>query len=53
MYFYGVFQTDVLIKFFIPFRPAKAITRKSFVPTKWDPGITEEGYRLARMKLFT
>ena len=28
MYINGFFQTDVLVKFFIPFRPAKAITRK-------------------------
>ena len=53
MYFYGYFQTDVLINFFIPLRRAEAITWKNFVPPKRDPGSTKEGSRLAGMKLFT
>ena len=32
MYFYGYFQTDVLINFFIPLRRAEAITWQNFVP---------------------
>ena len=32
MYFYGYFQTDVLIFFFIPLRRAEAITSENFVP---------------------
>ena len=53
MYVYGYFQTDVLINFFIPLRRAEAITWKSFVPAKPDPGSKKEGSRLAGMKLFT
>ena len=53
MYFYGYFQTDVLINFFIPLGWPEAITSKNFVPTKRDPGSTKEGSRLAGMKLFT
>ena len=53
MYFYGYFQTDVLINFFIPLRRAEAITWENFVPAKRDPGSTIEGSRLAGMKLFT
>ena len=53
MYFYGYFQTDVLINFFIPLRWAEAITWGNFVPARRDPGSTIEGSRLAEMKLFT
>ena len=53
MYFYGCFQIDVLINFFIPLRRAEAITWENFVPEKRDPGSTKEGSRLAGMKLFT
>ena len=53
MYFYGHFQTDVLINFFIPLRRAEAITWKNFVLAKRDPGSTKEASRLGGMKLFT
>ena len=53
MYFYGYFQSDVLINFFIPLRQAETITWENFVPAKWDLGSTVEGSRLAGMKLFT
>ena len=53
MYFYGFFQTDVLINIFIPLRQAEAVTWENFVPGKRHPGSTKEGYRLAEMKLFT
>ena len=53
MYFYGFFQTDVLINFFILLKRPEAITRENFVPAKRDPDITKEGSRLAGMKLFT
>ena len=53
MYFYGYFQTDVLINLFIPLRQAEAITWGNFVPAKRDPGCAKEGSRLAGMKLFT
>ena len=53
MYFFGFFQTDVLVNLFIPLRRAQAITWESFVPEKRDPGSTTEGSRLAGMKLFT
>ena len=53
MYFYGYFQTDAVINFFIPIRRAEAITWKNFVPAKRDPGSTKEGSRLAGMKRFT
>ena len=52
MYFYGYFQTDMLINFFIPLRRAEAITWENFVPGKRDPGSTKEGSRLAGMKFF-
>ena len=48
MYFYRYF----LINFLIPVRRAEAITWESFVPTKQDPGSTEEGSRLAGMTQF-
>ena len=49
MYFYGFFQTDLLINFFIPLTRAEAITWENFVPAKiWDSGSTKEGSRLAR-----
>ena len=52
MYIYGFFQTDVLIKFFIPFRPAKAIARKNFnwwriYNTAGIPGKTGQNFILA------
>ena len=53
MYFYGFFQADVLINFYIPLRRAEAITWEHFVLAKRDPGRTKEGSRLAGMKLFT
>ena len=53
MYFYGYFQTGVLINFFIPLRRAEAITWENFVPAKRDPGSTKEGSRIAGMKIFT
>ena len=53
MYFYGYFQTDVLINFFIPLKWAEAITWENFVPAKRDPGSTIEGSCLGGMKLFT
>ena len=53
MYFYGFFQTDVLINFFIPLGRAEAITCENFVPAKRDIGSTKEGSRFAGMKLFT
>ena len=53
MYFYGFFQIDVLINFFISHRRAEAITLENFVPAKWDRGSTKEGFRLVRMKLLT
>ena len=52
MDFFGHFQTDVLINFFIA-RHAEAITWENFVPAKRDPSSTKEESRLARMKLFT
>ena len=53
MYFYGYFQTDALINFFIPLKWAEAITWENLVLAKRDPGSIKEGSRLARMKLFT
>ena len=53
MYFYGFFQTDVLLNFFIPLRRAEAITWENFVLGKGDPGSTIEGSRLAGTKLLT
>ena len=53
MYFYGFFQTDVLINFFISLRWAEAITWENFVPTKRDPGSTIEESHLSGMILFT
>ena len=52
MYFYEYFQTDVLINFFIPLRPAEAIPWGNFILAKQDPGSTKQGSRLAGMKLF-
>ena len=46
MYFYGHFQTHVLINFFIRLRRAKVITWENFVPAKRDPGSTKKGFRL-------
>ena len=53
MYFFGFFQSDELIKFFILLRQAIAITWENFVPAKRDPGSTKVGPRFAGMKLFT
>ena len=53
MYFYGFFQTDVLINFFIPLRQAESITWENFGPGKRDLDSTKEGSHLARIKLFT
>ena len=53
MYFYAIFQTDMLINFFIPLGRIKAITWKNFVPEKRDLGNTKEESRFAGMKLFT
>ena len=53
MYFYGYFETDVLISFFVLTRWAEMITWENFIPAiKWDPGNTKEGSCLVRMKLF-
>ena len=49
MYFYGYFQTN----FFIPLRRVEVIAWEILVPAKWDLGSTNEGSRLAGMKLFT
>ena len=43
MYLSRLFQTDVLISFFIPLRRAEAITWQNFVAAKRDPGSTVEG----------
>ena len=51
MYFYGYFQTDVLINFFILLRQAEVITWENFVLAMQDFGSTKEGSCLARMKL--
>ena len=53
MDFYGFFQTDVLITFFIPLRRTEAITWENFVPGKRDRSSAKEGSHLARMKFFT
>ena len=53
MYFFGFFQTVVLINFFVPLRRAEAITWENFLPVKRDPGSTKKGSRIAGMKLFT
>ena len=53
MYFYGFFQTDVLINFFISLRWDEGITWENFVPAKRDVGSTKEGSRLPGMKIFT
>ena len=53
MCFYGFFQADMLINFFIPLRRAKAITWENFVPAKRDPGSTKDGSRLVEIKFFT
>ena len=52
MYFFGIFQIDVLINFFIPLNRAEAITWENLVPAKRDLGIKKEGSRLAGMKPF-
>ena len=51
MYFYGLFQTDVLLHFFISLRQAEVIAWENFVRAKRGPGITKEGSCLAGMKL--
>ena len=43
MFFYGFFQNDVLIKFFIGLWRAEAITWGNFVPKKWDPWNKKRG----------
>ena len=53
MYFCGLFQTDVLINFFLPLRRTEVITWENLVPAKRNPGSTKEGSRLAGMKIFT
>ena len=53
MYFYGFFQIDLLINFFIPLRWAKSVTWKNFVLAKRDPGSTKEGFHLVKMNRFT
>ena len=45
MYFDGFFQTDGLSNFYITLRRAEAITWENFVPSKWDPGTTKEGWK--------
>ena len=53
MHFYGYFETDALINFFILTRQAEMITWENFIPAiKWDPGNTKEGSYLAGMKHF-
>ena len=52
MHFYGIFQTDVLIVFFISLNRAEAITWENLVPAKRDLGIKKGISRLVRMKLF-
>ena len=42
MYFYGFFQIDVLINFFISLRWDEAITYEILVPAKRDPGPRKE-----------
>ena len=49
MYFFGFFQTDLLINFFIPLKWAEAITWENFVPAKRDPVSPKDGFRLAGM----
>ena len=53
MCFYGLFKNDVLMNLFIPLRRAEPITWENFISAKRDPGSTNEGTRLAGMKLFT
>ena len=53
MYFYGFFQTDVLINFLILLRSAETVTWKNLVPAKQDPGSTKKEPHLTRMKLVT
>ena len=43
MHFYGYFQTDMLISFFIQLRRGEAITWEDFVSAKRDRGSTKEG----------
>ena len=52
MYFYGFFQTDVLLNFLIPLNRAEATTWENFVPAKPDLRIKKEASHLAGMKLF-
>ena len=52
MYFYGYFETNVLINFFILPRWTESITWQDFFPAiKRDPGSSKEESRLAGMKL--
>ena len=52
MYFYGYFQTDMFINFFILLWRIGDITWQEFVLIKWDYSSTKERSRLARMKHF-
>ena len=57
MHFYGYFQTDVLINYFIPFRRAETITWKNFVPAgipavqKRDPSCRHESFYMLSQDL--
>ena len=44
MYSYGLFQTDVLINFFIPLWQAEAITWENFILVKRDPALQGETF---------
>ena len=51
MYFQRFFQTDVLIKFFIPLRPNQAISCENVILEKLEPGSTKKrGSRVPEMK---
>ena len=52
VYFFGFFQTDVLINFFIPLRQAEAFTWEILVQAKKDPSCTKEWSCLAGMKVY-
>ena len=52
MYFYGFFETDALISFFVLLRQTEAIIWENFFPAKQDFGSTKEGSHLAGMKRF-
>ena len=52
MYFYGYFQTYVLINYFIQPRWAEVSTWENFVLTKQDPGSFKNGSCLVGMELF-